>query len=74
VPNLISSQQSHIKLQQALNTLLFESGGGALVVVNLAYRGERARALNEMETILMQNVQRLSRPESVAVPQLTVEN
>ncbi|NPU94553.1 MAG: exosortase A [Gammaproteobacteria bacterium] len=60
VPNRISSSQTRIKLQQAINTLLLQPSGGGLVAVSLDYRGNNETAHAQLQQVLNSNALRLS--------------
>lgn len=59
-PARIDSSGTRIKLQQAINTLLFKPSGGALIVVSLSYNGQQGKALQSLEDMLKRRAGTLS--------------
>lgn len=60
VPGQVSSSAVRTKLRQAMNTLLLQPSGGALVAVSLDYRGNGRQALPTLQRILDQQALKLT--------------
>lgn len=60
VPGQVSSSAVRTKLRQAVNTLLLQPSGGALVSASLDYRGDQQQALARLQRILDQHALKLT--------------